>query len=140
MSIILSLLFTNQKITKQGEISMKYEIGHKKNKGFLDGIEELDSDNKELASKKGNEDDLSWLGTETANNEESFLDGIEKIDTASSLSLLKSYARRGILEVVQKQANGKQLSQFEMNLLRDFRKHFPDIDMNELEEAANATK
>jgi hypothetical protein len=120
---------------------MSYEMGHKKKeKHWLDGIMDIDSDNQKLASKKGNEDDLSWLGTETANNEESFLDGIEKIDMASSLSLLKSYARRGILEVVQKQANGKQLSQFEMNLLRDFRKHFPDIDMNELEEAANATK
>ncbi|MFP5111621.1 hypothetical protein ACSU64_04455 [Bacillaceae bacterium C204] len=105
---------------------------------WLDGVEELEK-NHVLARKEDENEDLNWLtaGNETNHN---FLEGIEKLETAEATPLMKSFVRQGILEIVKKKADGKQLSQSDLRILKDFQKTFPDINMSELEEAANVIK
>ncbi|MEY2195770.1 hypothetical protein AB7942_24005 [Neobacillus sp. BF23-41] len=109
-----------------------------KNWDWLDGIEKLET-NHVLARKENENEDLNWLtaGDETDHN---FLEGIEKLESAEATPLMKSFVRQGILEIVKKKAAGKQLTQPELIVLQNFIKSFPDIDINELEEAANALK
>jgi hypothetical protein len=104
-------------------------------KHWLDGIEELDN-NHVLASKKDENEDLKWLtaGNETDHN---FLEGFEKLEAAEATPLMKSFVSQGILEIAKKKADGKQLSQSDLRILKDFQKSFPDISDEELGVAAN---
>lgn len=61
---------------------MKFEIGNKQNKGFLDGIEEIykETEVAEVSSKENVEvDDLDFLEN-AANEDINFLSGIEDIN------------------------------------------------------------
>ena len=95
-------------------------------KNWLKGIEQLDNKN-ELAS---NDNDLNWLvaGNETPN----YLEGIEKLETAD-VRLLKHFIDKGILDILKKKVAKKQLNQPQMNILKEFRRIFPDMTIEELE-------
>jgi hypothetical protein len=95
---------------------------------IFDGIENLGND-VEIADNKN--DDLGWLVAE--NETKSFFDGIELLDTAGASMLLKSFIDKGILSILKKKEVDKQLSQPEMNILKEFRKSFPEMTIEELE-------
>lgn len=96
-------------------------------KNWLEGIEQLDNEI-ELAS---NHYDLKWLaaGNETSIN---YLEGIEELETAD-IRLLKQFIDKGILEILKKKAENKQLLQPELNILKEFRQIFPCMTIEELE-------
>jgi hypothetical protein len=99
-------------------------------KNWLEGIEHLDNEN-ELAA---NDNDLKWLAT--GNETPSYLEGIEELETAD-VRLLKHYVNKGILKILKKKAENKQLLQPELNILREFRRLFPDTTIEEIENEIN---
>jgi len=106
---------------------------------WLEGIENLDNDI-EIANNK--DEDLSWL---TASNEDTpnFLEGIELLEVSIKNhreQFIKIFVQQNIIEIIKKQANKIQLTQPEMRILKSFKETFPDISIQELEEAANALK
>ncbi|PLR69101.1 hypothetical protein [Bacillus sp. UMB0893] len=104
---------------------------------YLKGIENLDNDI-EVANNMDVSEDLSWLAA--GNETKSFLDGIELLETAGASMLLQSFIDKGIISILKKKTENKQLNQPEMNILKEFRQSFPDMTIEELEKEARSVQ